>query len=117
MTFSLINKVYELNFQQSTNKSRVSIVDDDARTKDSAQLETPISESDKENVDVIGSTSSRKDTRNGKYATEISVFEGSSLNEGHKQIHEPTTYLEVVKDSRWVDAMNQEMEALNRNKT
>ncbi|GJR09723.1 hypothetical protein Tco_0792375, partial [Tanacetum coccineum] len=70
----------------STNKSRVSIVDDDARTKDSAQLETPISESDKENVDVIGSTSSRKDTRNGKYATEISVFEGSSLNEGHKQV-------------------------------
>ncbi|GKE83744.1 hypothetical protein Tco_1557486, partial [Tanacetum coccineum] len=39
-----------------TNKSRVSIVDDDARTKD---------KSDKENVDVIGSTSSRKDTRNG----------------------------------------------------
>ncbi|GJZ13005.1 ribonuclease H-like domain-containing protein [Tanacetum coccineum] len=33
------------------------------------------------------------------------------------KIHEPTTYLEAVKDSRWVDAMNQEMEALNRNGT
>ncbi|GKE62707.1 hypothetical protein Tco_1513074, partial [Tanacetum coccineum] len=37
----------------------------------------------------------------------------TSLN----KIHEPTTYLEAVKDSRWVDAINQEMEALNRNKT
>ncbi|GJV03082.1 hypothetical protein Tco_1336651 [Tanacetum coccineum] len=37
----------------------------------------------------------------------------TSLN----KIHEPTTYLEAVKDSRWVDAMNQEMGALNRNET
>ncbi|GJR59853.1 putative RNA-directed DNA polymerase [Tanacetum coccineum] len=37
----------------------------------------------------------------------------TSLN----KIHEPTTYLEAVKDSRWVDAINQEMEALNKNKT
>nr|GEY98360.1 putative reverse transcriptase, RNA-dependent DNA polymerase, Gag-polypeptide of LTR copia-type [Tanacetum cinerariifolium] len=37
----------------------------------------------------------------------------TSLN----KIHESTTYLEAVKDSRWVDAMNQEMEALNRNRT
>ncbi|GKE81062.1 hypothetical protein Tco_1551062, partial [Tanacetum coccineum] len=86
------------------------IVDDDARTKDSAQLETPISESDKENVDVIGSTFSRKDTRNGNL--DIYVFTTSLT-----KIHEPTTYLEAVKDSRWVVAMNQEMEALNRNKT
>ncbi|GJU80490.1 hypothetical protein Tco_1282855 [Tanacetum coccineum] len=33
------------------------------------------------------------------------------------KIQEPATYLEAVKDSRWIDAMNQEMEALNRNKT
>ncbi|GKC18417.1 ribonuclease H-like domain-containing protein [Tanacetum coccineum] len=33
------------------------------------------------------------------------------------KIHEPTTYLEVVKDSRWIEAMNQEIEALNRNNT
>ncbi|GJT45562.1 hypothetical protein Tco_0954277 [Tanacetum coccineum] len=37
----------------------------------------------------------------------------TSLN----KINEPTTYLEAVKDSRWVDAINQEMEALNRNET
>ncbi|GKB83231.1 hypothetical protein Tco_0950126 [Tanacetum coccineum] len=84
---------------------------------------------DKDSVDVTGSTSSRKDTRKEEYATETSVSEGmqeyatetrediyvftTSLN----KIHEPTTYLEAVKDSRWVVAMNQEMEALNRNKT
>ncbi|GJY30251.1 ribonuclease H-like domain-containing protein [Tanacetum coccineum] len=33
------------------------------------------------------------------------------------KIHEPFTYVEAIKDSRWVDAMNQEIEALNRNKT
>ncbi|GJY67067.1 ribonuclease H-like domain-containing protein [Tanacetum coccineum] len=33
------------------------------------------------------------------------------------KIQEPATYLEAVKDSRWIDAMNQEMEALNGNKT
>ncbi|GJX62715.1 ribonuclease H-like domain-containing protein [Tanacetum coccineum] len=33
------------------------------------------------------------------------------------KIYESTTYLEVVKDSRWIEAMNQEMEALNRNNT
>ncbi|GKB87193.1 ribonuclease H-like domain-containing protein [Tanacetum coccineum] len=33
------------------------------------------------------------------------------------KIHEPTTYLEVVKDSRWIEAMNQEIKALNRNNT
>ncbi|GKC47446.1 putative RNA-directed DNA polymerase [Tanacetum coccineum] len=37
----------------------------------------------------------------------------TSLN----KIHEPATYAEVVKDSRWVEAMNQEIEALNRNNT
>ncbi|GJQ93957.1 putative RNA-directed DNA polymerase [Tanacetum coccineum] len=33
------------------------------------------------------------------------------------KIHEPTTYQEAVKDSRWIEAMNQEIEALNRNNT
>ncbi|GJX84690.1 hypothetical protein Tco_0335464, partial [Tanacetum coccineum] len=33
------------------------------------------------------------------------------------KIHEPTTYLEAFKDSRWVDAINQKMGAFNRNKT
>ncbi|GJV47192.1 putative RNA-directed DNA polymerase [Tanacetum coccineum] len=33
------------------------------------------------------------------------------------KIHEPSTFVEVVKDSRWVEAMNQEIEALNINKT
>ncbi|GJR11182.1 ribonuclease H-like domain-containing protein [Tanacetum coccineum] len=33
------------------------------------------------------------------------------------KIHEPTTYLEAVIDSRWIEAVNQEIEALNRNRT
>ncbi|GJU61238.1 RNA-directed DNA polymerase, eukaryota [Tanacetum coccineum] len=37
----------------------------------------------------------------------------TSLN----KIHEPSTYVEAVKDNRWVDYVNQEIEALNRNKT
>ncbi|GKC01422.1 putative RNA-directed DNA polymerase [Tanacetum coccineum] len=37
----------------------------------------------------------------------------TSLN----KIHEPSTYAEVVKDNRWVDAMNQEIKSLKRNKT
>ncbi|GJY65189.1 putative RNA-directed DNA polymerase [Tanacetum coccineum] len=37
----------------------------------------------------------------------------TSLN----KIHEPSTYAEAIKDSRSVKAMNQEIEALNRNNT
>ncbi|GJY04713.1 putative RNA-directed DNA polymerase, partial [Tanacetum coccineum] len=33
------------------------------------------------------------------------------------KIHEPATYLEAVKDSKWIEAMNQEIESLNRNNT
>nr|GEW61416.1 putative reverse transcriptase, RNA-dependent DNA polymerase, Gag-polypeptide of LTR copia-type [Tanacetum cinerariifolium] len=35
----------------------------------------------------------------------------------YDDIHEPKTFVEVVKDSRWVEVMNQEMDDLNRNKT
>nr|GEX71205.1 putative reverse transcriptase, RNA-dependent DNA polymerase, Gag-polypeptide of LTR copia-type [Tanacetum cinerariifolium] len=30
---------------------------------------------------------------------------------------EPTSYYEALKDNNWVDAMNNEIEALNRNNT
>ncbi|GJW52437.1 hypothetical protein Tco_0093788 [Tanacetum coccineum] len=33
------------------------------------------------------------------------------------KIHEPKTFVEAANDPRWVEAMNQEMEALNSNKT
>ncbi|GJU24542.1 reverse transcriptase domain-containing protein [Tanacetum coccineum] len=33
------------------------------------------------------------------------------------KIHKLATYLEAVKDNRWIEAMNQEMVALNRNNT
>nr|GEU76752.1 putative reverse transcriptase, RNA-dependent DNA polymerase, Gag-polypeptide of LTR copia-type [Tanacetum cinerariifolium] len=33
------------------------------------------------------------------------------------KIHEPTTNQEAVKDSMWIEAMNQEIKALNRNNT
>ncbi|GJS58260.1 putative RNA-directed DNA polymerase [Tanacetum coccineum] len=37
----------------------------------------------------------------------------TSLN----KIHEPSTYAEVVKENKWVEAMNQEIEAFYRNET
>ncbi|GJR35708.1 hypothetical protein Tco_1211392 [Tanacetum coccineum] len=43
---------------------------------------------------------------------EIYVFT-TSIN----KIHEPSTYAEAVKDNRWIKAMNQKIEALNRNET
>ncbi|GJU54342.1 hypothetical protein Tco_1228056 [Tanacetum coccineum] len=83
-------------------------------------------------ADLSGSSSSRKVTKDSQYATETYVSKGikdkvvnyselsienfvftTSLN----KIHEPSTYVEAIKDNRWVDAMNQEIEALNRNHT
>nr|GEV21180.1 ribonuclease H-like domain-containing protein [Tanacetum cinerariifolium] len=37
--------------------------------------------------------------------------------ESESEIHEPKTYEDACKDSRWIDAMNLRMEALNRNGT
>ncbi|GJZ67857.1 hypothetical protein Tco_0631097 [Tanacetum coccineum] len=69
---------------KSTHEPRVIIVDSVARNKDNTQFKTKVSVSDSDSVDVTGSTSSRKDTRKEKYATETSVSEGiqsTSLND------------------------------------
>ncbi|GJT04706.1 ribonuclease H-like domain-containing protein [Tanacetum coccineum] len=41
--------------------------------------------------------------------------ENFNFSTSHNKISEPKTYSEVVSDIRWIEAMNQEMEALNRN--
>nr|GEY26052.1 putative reverse transcriptase, RNA-dependent DNA polymerase, Gag-polypeptide of LTR copia-type [Tanacetum cinerariifolium] len=129
---------------KSTSKSRDSIVDDAVRTNYYAQTKTLVLESEKDSVDVTYSTSSRKGNRHEEYATETSGPEGiheyatetpvsegipsTSLNddeymsegedlESFDKMFGWSPKLTAVKDSRWVDAMNQEMEALNRNKT
>ncbi|GKD45664.1 putative RNA-directed DNA polymerase [Tanacetum coccineum] len=191
---------------KSTDKSSDNTLEDVAKTKNVAQTETFVSDFNLDSAEVIGSLSSRKDTRHKEYATEINdsegiheyetktpIFEGipgtflnddEYISEGEdlesfgqlfgwspepatgqtvrrtsrnsvlpskyndfvlnknvkygidkvinyanlsidnyifttslNKIQEPTTYLEAVKDSRWIDAMNLEMEALNRNGT
>ncbi|GJX20953.1 putative RNA-directed DNA polymerase [Tanacetum coccineum] len=96
----------------SVDKPSDSTVDDAAKGHECTQANIS------DTTDSLGSSSSRKVTQGQQYSTkdgnleENFVFSTSII-----KIKEPTTYTEAAKDSRWVDAMNLEMEALYRNGT
>ncbi|GKE22901.1 hypothetical protein Tco_1434413, partial [Tanacetum coccineum] len=115
---------------KSTNEPRVITVDSVAREKDNTQHETLVSMYDLDSVDVTelaaGQTvrrTSRKHVlpsryndyvlnKNVKYGIDKVVnYANLSLDNyvcttNLNKVHDPATYLEAVKDSRWVDAMN-----------
>ncbi|GJW88262.1 ribonuclease H-like domain-containing protein, partial [Tanacetum coccineum] len=70
------------------------------------QSQSPILNPDRQNESL------RRQVNYSKLSIENYNF-STSLN----KISEPKTYSEAAKDIRWIEAMNQEMEALNRNGT
>nr|GEW83783.1 putative Gag-polypeptide of LTR copia-type [Tanacetum cinerariifolium] len=109
----------------------------DSTVGDAAKDQSHVQTDNTDTIDLSGSSPSRKVNQDNQY-TETEVSEGiqnttdnddnyesegkdlegfdnlvftSSLN----KIHEPSTYAEAIKDNRWVEAMNQEIKALNKN--
>ncbi|GKB04861.1 zinc finger, CCHC-type containing protein [Tanacetum coccineum] len=88
------------------NSPNDSIVGD--ATKDQSHVQT------KNTYTIDGNKSAPKDE---KVTYENLSIDNLVFTTSLNKIHEPSTYAEAIKDSRWVEAMNQEIEALNRNKT
>ncbi|GKC58280.1 ribonuclease H-like domain-containing protein, partial [Tanacetum coccineum] len=69
---------------------------------------------------LSGSTSSRKDTKDTQYAIETIILEGiqgTALSDDEYESEGEDIEYFAVKNIKWIEAMNQEIEALNRTRT
>ncbi|KAJ0558902.1 putative RNA-directed DNA polymerase [Helianthus annuus] len=89
-----------------------------SRQDDSGRAEDTLGLNEDTNLSE-GRYSVRKSSRNVVFPRKLSdyVVEGKVKYGIEKTMVEPSSYSEAVKDPRWIEAMNKEMEALYKNET